>query len=377
MKKSKPLANQRKDLTAAPTLVTFQGVSKTYDGRTHVVKNLDLAIAKGEFLTLLGPSGSGKTTTLMMLAGFEVPTGGEIYLGDAPLSKKPPHERGIGMVFQNYALFPHMTIAENIAFPLEVRGLSRADIQMKVMKALHMVRLPHLAERKPAQLSGGQQQRIALARALVFEPELVLMDEPLGALDKQLREHMQYEIRSLHMELGVTVVYVTHDQTEALTMSDRIAVFAGGHIRQLADPRTLYEKPSDGFVASFVGESNRFDGHIVGRDGAAIIVETAGGATLRANPIDTAETGNAAVIVRPENIVIGPKTAGLADVLTGRVEDVVYHGDHLQIHIAALGLDVVAKQPAVGLAAPEIGAEIAFGFETEHARAYDPEKASG
>ena len=377
MKKSKPLANQRRDLGAAPTLVTFQGVSKTYDGRTHVVKNLDLTIAKGEFLTLLGPSGSGKTTTLMMLAGFEVPTGGEIYLGDWPLSKKPPHERGIGMVFQNYALFPHMTIAENIAFPLEVRGMSKADIQAKVAKALHMVRLPHLSERKPAQLSGGQQQRIALARALVFEPELVLMDEPLGALDKQLREHMQYEIRSLHMELGVTVVYVTHDQTEALTMSDRIAVFAGGHIRQLADPRTLYEKPSDGFVASFVGESNRFDGHVLGRDGDLLVVETRGGAKLRALPIDCADTGNAAVIVRPENVLVGAATEGLVDVLSGRVEDVVYHGDHLQVHIDAAGLDVVAKQPAVGAAVPEIGSEIAFGFRTEHARAYDPERASG
>jgi len=377
LKKSKPLANQRRDFTGAPTLVTFQGVSKTYDGRSHVVKNLDLAIAKGEFLTLLGPSGSGKTTTLMMLAGFEVPTGGEIFLSGAPLSKKPPHERGIGMVFQNYALFPHMTIAENIAFPLEVRGLSKSDIQTKVGRALHMVRLPHLAERKPAQLSGGQQQRIALARALVFEPELVLMDEPLGALDKQLREHMQYEIRSLHMELGVTVVYVTHDQTEALTMSDRIAVFAGGHIRQLADPRTLYEAPADGFVASFVGESNRFDGFIAGRDGNAIVVETSGGAKLRALPIDTAESGAAAVIVRPENVLLGEATAGLADVLTGRIEDVVYHGDHLQVHIAAGGLEVVAKQPALGRAAPEVGAEIAFGFRTEHARAFDPEKATG
>ena len=377
MKKSKIAPAQRRDMAQAPTLVTFQGVSKTYDGKTHVVKNLDLAIAKGEFLTLLGPSGSGKTTCLMMLAGFEVPTGGEIYLGDWPLSKKPPHERGIGMVFQNYALFPHMTIAENIAFPLEVRGLGRADIETKVKRALDMIRLPQVADRKPGQLSGGQQQRIALARALVFEPELVLMDEPLGALDKQLREHMQYEIRALHMSLGVTVVYVTHDQTEALTMSDRIAVFAGGHIRQLADPRTLYEAPSDGFVATFVGESNRFDGTIVGREGERVTVEVAGGARLEAQAIDVGSDGGAAIIVRPENVRIGAATVGLADVLTGRVEDVVYHGDHLQVHVSRAGLDIVAKMPAVGITAPVIGDDIPFGFSTDHARAYDPERTSG
>ena len=373
---SKTLPNRRSELVHAPTLVTFQGVSKTYDGKVHVVKDLDLEIAKGEFLTMLGPSGSGKTTCLMMLAGFEVPTSGEIYLGDWPLSQKPPHERGIGMVFQNYALFPHMTIAENIAFPLEVRGMGRADIQAKVARALDMVRLPHVADRKPSQLSGGQQQRIALARALVFEPELVLMDEPLGALDKQLREHMQYEIRSLHMSLGLTVVYVTHDQTEALTMSDRIAVFAGGRIRQLADPRTLYEEPSDGLVATFVGESNRLDGVMRGREGETAIVELHGGEIVKAAAIDTADEGAVAVIVRPENVRIGAATAGLDDVLTGKVVDVVYHGDHLQVHIAANGIDIVAKQPARDVAAPDIGGEIAFGFSTEHARAYDPARTS-
>ena len=372
MKTPKTLPNRRADFASAPTLVTFQGVSKTYDGKTHVVKDLDLEIRKGEFLTLLGPSGSGKTTCLMMLAGFEVPTGGEIYLGDWPLSQKPPHERGIGMVFQNYALFPHMTIAENIAFPLEVRGMNRALIKEKVTRALDMIRLPHVADRKPSQLSGGQQQRIALARALVFEPELVLMDEPLGALDKQLREHMQYEIRSLHMSLGVTVVYVTHDQTEALTMSDRIAVFAGGRIRQLADPRTLYEEPSDGLVATFVGESNRLDGTVLSRDGEKAVVELFGGKTLEVHAVDIDAEGPAAVIVRPENIRIGAGTAGLTDVLTGRVTDVVYHGDHLQVHLQAEGQDVVAKQPARDVVAPTIGEDIPFGFLTDHARAYDP-----
>ncbi|MDK9695862.1 MAG: ABC transporter ATP-binding protein [Siculibacillus sp.] len=372
MKAPKNLPTRQSDFATAPTLVTFEKISKTYDGHTHVVKNLDLEIRRGEFLTLLGPSGSGKTTCLMMLAGFEVPTSGEIWHGEVPLSRKPPHERGIGMVFQNYALFPHMSIAENIAFPLEVRGLGRAAIAEKVKRALDMVRLPQIADRRPNQLSGGQQQRVALARALVFEPELVLMDEPLGALDKQLREHMQYEIRSLHMSLGLTVVYVTHDQTEALTMSDRIAVFAGGRIRQLADPRALYEEPADGLVATFVGESNRFDGTIVSRDGDTAVIATRGGTRLEAFAVDIGATGPAAVIVRPENVRIGAAVDGLRDVITGRVVDVVYHGDHLQVHIAAEGLDVVAKQPTRDAEAPTVGSEIRFGFLSRHARAYDP-----
>ena len=237
--------------------VAFEHVQKSYDGETLVVKDLNLGIGQGEFLTMLGPSGSGKTTCLMMLAGFETATHGEIRLDGRPINNIPPHKRGIGMVFQNYALFPHMTVGENLAFPLEVRKLPKPDVDAKVARALDMVQMGRFAGRRPAQLSGGQQQRIALARALVFEPELVLMDEPLGALDKQLREHMQYEIRHLHERLGVTVVYVTHDQSEALTMSDRIAVFNDGKIQQLATPEDLYERPENAFVAQFIGENNR------------------------------------------------------------------------------------------------------------------------
>ncbi len=208
--------------------VAFEHVQKSYDGETLVVKDLNLDIGRGEFLTMLGPSGSGKTTCLMMLAGFETATHGDIRLGGRPINNIPPHKRGIGMVFQNYALFPHMTVGENLAFPLQVRKMAKADTDAKVTRALDMVQMGQFANRRPAQLSGGQQQRVALARALVFEPELVLMDEPLGALDKQLREHMQFEIKHLHEQLGVTVVYVTHDQSEALTMSDRVAVFNDG-----------------------------------------------------------------------------------------------------------------------------------------------------
>src|SRR5574343_905767 len=224
-------------------LVRFAGVQKTYDGLSLVVRSLDLDIQRGEFLSLLGPSGSGKTTTLMMLAGFESPTSGEILLDGHPITKTPPHKRNFGMVFQNYALFPHMSVADNVAYPLTVRKVPKAEIATRVAKALDMVQLGGKGERFPGQLSGGQQQRVALARALVFEPQLVLMDEPLGALDKQLREHMQMEIKHIHQRLGVTVVYVTHDQGEALTMSDRVAVFHQGEIQQIAPPRELYETP--------------------------------------------------------------------------------------------------------------------------------------
>ena len=216
--------------------VEFDGVSKSYDGRTLVVGNINFSVRKGEFLTLLGPSGSGKTTCLMMLAGFEVPTSGAIRIDGRSVHALPPRKRGIGMVFQNYAIFPHMTVGRNLAFPLEVRGFDREQCRDRVARALQLVRLEGLADRRPAQLSGGQQQRVAIARALIFDPDLVLMDEPLGALDRRLREEMQYEIRRIHQSLGVTVVYVTHDQQEAMVMSDRIAVLRrGGH---RADRRT-------------------------------------------------------------------------------------------------------------------------------------------
>ncbi len=253
--------------TSGSAFVNFIDVQKSYDGETLVVKDLNLAIRRGEFLTLLGPSGSGKTTTLMMLAGFEVPTHGRIELDGQQINDLAPHKRDIGMVFQNYALFPHMTVEENLAFPLAVRRLPKAEIDKKIERALAMVQLTQMRKRRPAQLSGGQQQRVALARALVFDPKLVLMDEPLGALDKQLREHMQLEIKHIHQSLGVTVVYVTHDQGEALTMSDRVAVFNDGAIQQLASPADLYEKPQNSFVAQFIGENNRLSGVVTELNG--------------------------------------------------------------------------------------------------------------
>ena len=279
------------DTGSSDAFVAFERVQKSYDGVSLVVKDLNLTLPKGEFLTMLGPSGSGKTTCLMMLAGFETATHGEIKLAGKPINNIPPHKRGIGMVFQNYALFPHMTVAENLAFPLEVRKIGKSDREAKVKRALDMVEMGAFGGRRPAQLSGGQQQRIALARALVFEPELVLMDEPLGALDKQLREKMQFEITSLAHSLGITTVYVTHDQTEALTMSDRVAVFNDGRIQQLAPPAELYEEPQNSFVAQFIGENNTLEGVVQEMRGDICTVRLDDGEVIDAKPVNVSKVG--------------------------------------------------------------------------------------
>ena len=293
------------------SFVKFEKIDKSYDGEVLVVKNLNLDIAKGEFVTMLGPSGSGKTTTLMMLAGFETPTNGEIFLDTKPISKIPPYEREIGMVFQNYALFPHMTVAENLSFPLEVRKISKPDIKEKVQKALDMVELGNFGTRFPAQLSGGQQQRVALARALVFEPRLVLMDEPLGALDKNLREQMQYEIKHIHDRIGITVVYVTHDQSEALTMSNRIAVFNDGVVQQLSTPDILYEKPENSFVAKFIGENNTLNGVVKKLMDRHVQLNLDGGfGTVKALKINVNEVGEKTQLsIRPERVSIDSTTS--------------------------------------------------------------------
>jgi putative spermidine/putrescine transport system ATP-binding protein len=358
---------------AADAFVRFADVRKTYDGATLVVKGLDLAIAEGEFLTMLGPSGSGKTTCLMMLAGFEQPTAGEIWLGGRPISRVPPWRRDIGMVFQSYALFPHLTVGQNVAFPLSVRRVNRAEIELRVRRALAMVRLEGLVDRLPAQLSGGQQQRVALARALVFEPKLVLMDEPLGALDKQLRESMQYEIKHLHERLGVTVVYVTHDQGEALTMSDRVAVFDAGVIQQLATPRTLYEAPENAFVAGFIGENNRLLGKVLTIDGAGCAVEVAGRRVL-ALPVRPGGPGETTLLsLRPERAVLGPEAARLENCFAGRVLELIYHGDHVRARLALLGHeDFIVKIPNRGaLDGLAAGVDVEVGWRAGDCRALD------
>jgi len=290
-------------MTAEP-LVRFQRVQKTYDGEHLVVRQLDLDIHRGEFLSLLGPSGSGKTTTLMMLAGFESPTSGEILLDGKPITRTPPHKRNFGMVFQNYALFPHLSVGQNVAYPLTVRKVSKDEQQRRVQRALDMVQLRGMTDRLPGQLSGGQQQRVALARALVFEPQLVLMDEPLGALDKQLREHMQLELKDLHRQLGVTFVYVTHDQGEALTMSDRVAVFNEGVIQQLDTVDRLYETPSNRFVAGFVGDSTVLKGQL-DRGGEHAEMKLPDGRVLRGLNVGGAAAGAAVeACIRPERVVL-------------------------------------------------------------------------
>ena len=341
---------------SSQSFISFAGVSKSYDGVHSVVEGLDLDVARGEFVSLLGPSGSGKTTTLMMLAGFESPTHGEIRLNGKRLDDKPPHQRDIGMVFQNYALFPHMTIAQNVAFPLSVRKIGRHEQKARVARALEMVELPHLAARRPAQLSGGQQQRVALARALVFEPSVVLMDEPLGALDKRLRESMQYEIMRLHRELSLTVVYVTHDQNEALTMSDRVAVFSDGRIQQAATPTELYENAANAFVANFVGENNGLTGRVVASEGEWATLQLADGTTISGRAGAELRTGGEAMLaLRPERAHIAAAAAATADAARGEgdsnvvhalVQELVYCGDHHRVHLKlAHGESVVVKVP--------------------------------
>ncbi|MEM8797680.1 MAG: ABC transporter ATP-binding protein [Pseudomonadota bacterium] len=354
--------------------VRFDSVQKSYDGETLVVKDLNLNIRQGEFLTMLGPSGSGKTTCLMMLAGFEVATNGEIYLNETPINNTPPHKRGIGMVFQNYALFPHMTVAENLAFPLEVRKLDKATIQAKVRRALEMVELPQMGARMPAQLSGGQQQRVAVARALVFEPELVLMDEPLGALDKQLREQMQYEIKHIHENLGVTVVYVTHDQSEALTMSDRVAVFDDGVIQQLSTPQVLYEAPENSFVAQFIGENNKLNGKIDAIDGGSAAVTLDDGKRVNALPVNVTNGDKTTLSIRPERIAINPQDGLVDNVLEGRIAELIYLGDHIRTRMVVSGNEeFIVKVPnndsSVLLAE---GDEARVGWRTQDCRALDP-----
>nr|CAA6806935.1 MAG: Putrescine transport ATP-binding protein PotA (TC 3.A.1.11.1) [uncultured Thiotrichaceae bacterium] len=360
-------------MTQPEPFVSFREVQKSYDGEILVVKNLNLDIAPGEFLTMLGPSGSGKSTCLMMLAGFEPATNGEIYLDGKPINQVPPHKRGIGMVFQNYALFPHMSVAENLAYPLQVRKMSKADITAKVNRALDMVELGEFGNRRPAQLSGGQQQRVAVARALVFEPQLILMDEPLGALDKQLREQMQYEIKHIHDRLGVTVVYVTHDQTEALTMSDRVAVFNDGVIQQLSTPNELYENPKNAFVAQFIGENNTLSGTVEHIDGSKCTVKTDGGETVIAEKVNVNQVGDRTTLsLRPERVELD-LVDGMDDVLPGVVEERIYLGDHIRVRVNVAGNDqfIVKVRNRSDMRKLDVGQAVKVGWNSSDCKALD------
>ena len=371
------LAATTPDSPAAATapLVRFVGVQKTYDGVQLVVRQLDLDIRRGEFLTLLGPSGSGKTTTLMMLAGFESPTAGEILLDGRPITRTPPHKRNFGMVFQNYALFPHMTVGQNVAYPLTVRKVAAVEREAQVARALAMVRLGGMAGRFPAQLSGGQQQRVALARALVFEPQLVLMDEPLGALDKQLREHMQIELKELHRQLGVTFVFVTHDQGEALTMSDRVAVFNNGVIQQIAAADRMYEAPANRFVAGFIGDGTMLRGTLTDvSDGGRCIVALSDGRRLAGVNVNAASVGAEVVAgIRPERLVVHVQApAARENLLAAQVRGIVYFGDHLRL-MCHVGEGQDAATVKLALSAPVIprpGDDVWLEFPSDLTRVY-------
>jgi spermidine/putrescine ABC transporter ATP-binding subunit len=309
--------------------ITISGVSKQF-GSIVGVDCVDLQVEAGEFLSLLGPSGSGKTTLLMMLAGFEMPSSGSIVLGGRDLTRVPPNKRGIGMVFQRYALFPHMNVEQNVAFPLKMRGMSRAEAKPLVEQSLARVQLEGYGGRMPGQLSGGQQQRVAVARALVFQPPVLLMDEPLGALDKKLREELQIEIKTLHASLGVTIIYVTHDQEEALTMSDRIAVMDKGRIQQLGSPIALYHEPESGFVANFIGKMNFISGTVTGLNDSRLEIDASG----QRVSVERSQVGGrreltlgqaVRIAARPESITLAQ--AG-DDAIRVEVETSIFLGSH-------------------------------------------------
>jgi ABC-type Fe3+/spermidine/putrescine transport system ATPase subunit len=304
-------------ITTSPASITLEAVSKSYDGQSLAVDAVTLEIRPGEFFSLLGPSGCGKTTTLRMIAGFETVDAGRILVGDRDVTDVPVHKRDMGMVFQSYALFPHRTVAENVAFGLRMRGLPKAEIADRVKAALALVALTGFEDRKPGQLSGGQQQRVALARATVIKPPVLLCDEPLGALDRKLRQQMQFELKQLQKELGVTLVFVTHDQEEALAMSDRIAVMNAGRIEQVGTPGEIYERPRTRFVADFIGEINLME-----------------------------EAGGKALAVRPEKIVLGAADGAQ---LAGRIESANFLGGQTLYRIVtADGRPMLAKETNVG-----------------------------
>jgi len=354
--------------------VRFENVQKSYNGQNLVVKDFNLAVASGEFLTMLGPSGSGKTTCLMMLAGFETATSGEIILDGTSINNVPPWKREIGMVFQNYALFPHLTVGENLAYPLQVRGKSKSEIDDRVNKALDMVQLGGFGGRRPAQLSGGQQQRVAVARALVFEPKLVLMDEPLGALDKQLREQMQYEIKHIHENLGVTVVYVTHDQAEALTMSNRVCVFDDGVVQQLAPPDVLYEQPENAFVAQFIGENNKLMGEVKQVNGGECDVQVESGEVIRSLAVNIGDQGSRTTLsLRPERVTINPESGQCPNNVAGEVKELIYLGDHIRTRLTLCGQDeFIVKVPnSANHKHLSEGESVNVGWQTEDCRALD------
>ncbi|MCA3593584.1 MAG: ABC transporter ATP-binding protein [Methylobacterium sp.] len=336
--------------------IAVRHLTKSY-GTLRVLDAVDLDVQRGEFLTLLGPSGSGKTTLLMMLAGFVRPDCGSITFGEREVIRLPPHKRDVGMVFQNYALFPHLDVTANIAFPLRLRGIGKAETKQRVEQALELVKLDGYGARRIDQLSGGQRQRIALARAIVFEPRILLMDEPLSALDKQLREHMQIELRQLHERLGMTTVYVTHDQREALTMSDRIAVIDLGRIRQIDTPKAIYERPANRFVAEFIGESTFVTVNVDSRGCSFNGIPL----TLASQP---ARKGPHHLMIRPERLTIleHAATEGV-NLLPATVTAAIYQGDSVLVHASLTDGSNVSVRASASARAPLVGENLNLGLK--------------
>lgn len=352
--------------------VSLKDLTKRF-GDVIAVNAVTLDVAAGEFITLLGPSGCGKTTTIMLVAGFHVPSSGEVLIDERSVGSLPPNHRNVGVIFQNYALFPHMTVAENIAFPLRMRHVNEAEIRRRVESALELVRLPGYGPRFPSQLSGGQQQRVAFARAIVFEPQVLLMDEPLGALDRKLREHMQLEMKSLHDTLGVTIIYVTHDQIEALTMSNRVAVMNNGRIEQVGSPEELYDRPANGFVADFVGESNFMSARVQSVVDETCVVTTQGGLDCVATKTPGIEVGcRVNLFVRPERVVFAPSGVDVANYYEGRIDSIIYMGGVIKYLISLSPSETIAviAQSGSHIRIPKKDEKVWISWRIEDVRAF-------
>lgn len=347
--------------TAPPACkLLVDGLTKSY-GSVVALQPTRLEVPAGEFLTLLGPSGSGKTTLLQMICGLVEPNGGRILIDGRDETRTPVHKRDIGLVFQHYALFPHLTVAENIGFPLRMRGVAASDLDRRVRDALDMVHLGHLRDRFPKELSGGQQQRVALARCFVYQPSVILMDEPLGALDKKLREHMQYEIKRLHRETGATIIYVTHDQEEALAMSDRICLMNHARIEQIGTPHDIYARPKTAFAADFIGVSNIFRGRIQQDEGGAPILVTGGG-RFRLSAAAASSHGEASLIVRPEQLDLD----GEGDnEVSGQVVDTVYAGSETRVLVALGDQSTITVRLRRGMSPPPLGDRVAVRWHSD------------
>jgi spermidine/putrescine transport system ATP-binding protein len=360
-----------------PGEIQLEGLTKAF-GEHVAVAGIDVDMPAGEFFTLLGPSGCGKTTTLRMIAGFEQPTSGRILLDGADVARVPPHRRNVNTVFQSYALFPHLDVTKNVAFGLKYQKLDKRERDKRVAQALELVNLTEFAHRKADQLSGGQQQRVALARALVLQPRVLLLDEPLGALDAKLRKGLQVELKALQAELGITFVFVTHDQEEALTMSDRIAVMNKGLVEQAASPRSIYEEPTTVFVAEFLGVSNLLEAEAIGRDGASCEVRI-GDRPFRCGQGDLDTRGEVKVMIRPERILIEPHTDAGDERLPGIVERSVFLGGSHEVHVRVLGGELMrvtvandGSPPPVSL---EPGSAVSLRLPAEALRVLRPSEA--